>query len=328
MRTKKRILLVGIVILMYQLFISGTVAAKEREYPEKAVRFLVGYAPGSVFDLSARALSKVAPKYLGKPLVVVNMPGAASTVALNELVKSTPDGYTIASASTGYSSTTIHQQKVPFDPKIPRPVLGYWDMRHGLFVRADSPYARLEELIDYGKKVPGGIKYGHSGKGIVTHLMGMALFKNANVTATDVPYKGSNDVVQAVIGGHILSGVTDISAVKQHVGSGTLKLVVVFLDERAEDFPEVPSSKEKGYVDVSVLNPIGFISIHKDTPLDRVETLHRALKKTIEDTEFREIMANIGQKCRYISPEMVEEKILKSERLGVPLLKELNLFVQ
>ena len=85
----------------------------------------------------------MAPKYLEKPLVVVNMPGAGSTTALNELAKSTPDGHTIGLMTSTYKSMTIHQQKIPFDPKILRPFLGYAELRQVLFTRADSPYAKL-----------------------------------------------------------------------------------------------------------------------------------------------------------------------------------------
>lgn len=326
MKRNKKVLLVTLVA--FQLIASGFVRAEEKEYPEKAVQIIVGYVPGSILDLGARAFSKVAPKYLGKPVVVVNMPGAASTVACNELAKSTPDGHTLAVVSTGYPSMTIHQQKVPFDPKTIIPVLGFEELRELLFVRADSPFTTFEELVAYGRKNPGAIKYAHAGKGLAPHLMGILLFRSANIKATDVPYRGSAELVPAVIGGHIVSGITDVSGVKEHVQGGTLRVLATFTNKRLKEWPEVPTPQEKGYADVSPLNPLLCLYIHKDTPANRVKKLHDLMKKTVEDPEFVKILDSIGQKSEYVSSETVKEVVLKAENLGVPLLKELGLFVK
>lgn len=256
------------------------------------------------------------------------MPGASATVSANELVGSTPDGYTISSLTTGYFGLTIHQQKVPFDPKIIKPLLGYWEYSHVLFIRADSPYAKLSDLITYGQKNPGAIKYGLPGRGTGPHLMGILFFRSADIKATDVPFKGTSENVQAVIGGHVTVGVDDFAPMKQFVRAGTVKVLVAFLDQRHKDLPEVPTSQEIGYPDLSMLNPLGVICIHRDTPPDRVAKLHDALKKTVEDHELKKIFDDMGQKSRYIPPKIVEETIVKVEKIGVPLLKEFKLFIE
>ena len=326
MKTNKKIYLIIFLVFFFQLFSSEVVRAAE--YPDKPIKFLVGYVPGSVADLGARIIAKVASKHLDKPLVVVNMPGASSTVSLNELAKSPPDGHTIAWMASTYKSLTVHQQKIPFDPKILKPLLGYAEFRFVLFVQGGSPYARLEDFIAYGQKNPGAIKYGHSGKGATNHLTGMLFFRSANINAIDVPYQGTAEFIQAVIGGHIMAGVLDVSGIKQHVSAGTLKPVVALVRQRLKELPEVPTPQEKGYADVSSLNTIICVTIHRDTSLDRVTKLHDALKKTVEDPDFVKMMDEIGQKSGYISPGNLEEAISKSEKAGVPLLKELGLFVE
>lgn len=326
MNTKGRILSAIFFIFILQFSISERIEAKV--YPEKPIQFLVGFVPGSVTDLSARAISKVASKYLEQPLVVVNMPGAASTVALNELAKSPSDGHTIGLMTTAYRSLIVHQQKVPYDTKILKPLLGYAEFRHVLFVKGDSPYAKLEDLISFGQKNPGAIKYGHSGKGTSIHIQGVLFFKGANIKATDVPYKGSAEYVQAVLGGHITAGIIDISGIKQHISAGTLKPVVAFLDQRMKDFPQIPTSKEKGFADVSALNPLVSLCMHKDTPPDRAKKLHDALKKVVEDPEFTKILDDMGLKWGYTTGEAVEEVISKAENVSLPLLKELKLMVE
>jgi len=326
MKTEKNIGLAILFVITFQVFTVGLIEAKEEEYPEKPIQFLVGYAPGSLSDLAARAISRIAPKYLGKPTVIVNMPGASSTVALNELAKSAPDGHTIATMTHSYKALTVHQQKIPFDPKILKPVLGFAEYRMVLFVRGDSPFAKLEDFVAYGQKNREAITYGHAGRGVTTHLAGELFFRSANIKATDVPYKGAT--WQGVAGGHILAAVTDTYGLKQHVSAGTLRILVSFVDQRLKEFPDVPTSQEKGYADVSSLNSLLCVAVHRDTPIDRAKKLHEALKKVVEDPEFVKIMGDIGLKCGYIPPETLEETISKTEKLGFPLLKELKLFIQ
>ena len=328
MKTKEKIILKVFVISLFGLCTLGIVEGKEREYPEKPIQLIVGYSAGSVSDLSARALARVASKYLEKPLVVVNMPGAAATVASNELVKSVPDGHTIISLTTGYFAYAIHQQKVPFNPKLIKPVLGYWEYSHIMFTRTESPYTRLEDLITFGQKNPGAVKFSHPGRGSGPHLMGLVFFKSANIRAVDVPFKGSGENVSAVLGGHTTVGIDDFAPAKQNIKAGTLKALVACTDQRRKDLPDVPTTKEKGFADVSIFNPLGIICIHKDTPVERTSKLHNALKKAVEDPELIKIFDDMGQRSIYNTPETVENTISRVEKLAVPLLKELNLFIE
>jgi len=303
--------------------------AGAKDYPEKPIKLLVGLAPGSSLELSARALSKVAPKYLGTPVVVVNMPGAAQTVAFNELAKAPPDGYTIGLVPTSYKSITIHTQKVPFDPRILKILLGYAQFESVLLVRADSRYGKFEDFIAYGRENPGSIKFGHSGRGIASYFIGVLLFKNANVKAGDVPFKGgTSEIVAAVLGGHVMAGVNAFSGVEQHIKAGTLKALVTITDRRLKGLPDVPTLKELGYPDLSAFNTFLSVGVHKDTPVDRMKKLHDALKDTILDPDLDKILKGMGMNSEYISAETLEKGILDVERMAIPLLKELKLFVE
>jgi tripartite-type tricarboxylate transporter receptor subunit TctC len=324
---RKKWLLVFLSLVLSQFF-ALVVVAKEGAYPEKEIRFLCGYSPGSVSDLNARMIAKIASKYLQKPLVVVNMAGAAGTPAVNELIKSAADGYTILTLTTGYFAYTRHSQKIPFDSNWIKPLMGYWEYSHVLFTRGESGYTRIQDLIAYGKKNPGAIKYGIPARGIGPHFMGALMFKNTDVKAVDLPFKGSSENAQAVIGGHAIVGIDDFAPVKHHVKAGTLKALVAFLDQRHKDLPDVPTTKELGYGDLAILNPLGIICVHKNTPSDRAQKIHDLMKKVTEDPEFKQMCDEMGQRCKYISPQTVTEAISRSEKLTVPMLKELNLFVQ
>jgi len=317
-----------VAFVVFSFFWSPDVYAQQKAYPEKEIKFLVGFTPGSALDLSVRAVSKVATKYLGKPLVVVNMPGAAQTVALNELVRSAPDGYTIAMTTNTYKVLTAHEQKMPFDPSLLKTVMGYAEFRHVLFVKGDSPFSTVEDLIAYGRKNPGAIKFGHSGRGVVPHLMGLIFFREAKVRAIDVPYTGSAEYIQAVIGGHIPTGIAEISGMKSLVQAGTVKLLLTYTDRRLKEFPSVPTAKEKGYADLNPFNSLISVCVRRDTPADKINTLNEAFKKGVEDPEYAKMLDEMGLVGRYMSAQMVDESTRKLDALATPLLKELNLFVQ
>lgn len=297
-------------------------------YPEKEIRVVVGFPPGSAIELSARAIVQVATKYVKTPLIVVNLPGAAQSIAMAELVKSPADGYTIAVTTDGYKSLTIHTQKLRFDPGNIHIVGGFARFRHVLFVKGDSPYAQFEDFVALGRRNPSAIEYAGSGEGSAPDLIGKVFFRDLKQRATYVPYKGSNEYVQAVIGGHVLSGIIDISGVSRYVKSGALKLVVVFADQRLDEFPDVPTTREKGLSDLNILNSIIGVAAHKDTPPERFAFLADAFKKAAEDPEFAALAHKMGLKAVYTSPQAAAEGLKKTENVGVPLLKALGLYVE
>lgn len=310
------------------LLFSAGLARGAEVYPEKEIRVIVGFPPGSAVELSVRAIVQVAAKYVKRPLVVLNMPGGAQTIAMAELVRSAPDGYTIAMTTDGYKSLTIHQQKLRFDPNAIRIVAGYARFTHVLFVKGDSPYAQYDQFIAYGRKNPEAMNYSGSGEGSAPDLIGKVFFRDTSLRATYVPFKGSNEYIQAVMGGHVLSGIIDISGVRRHVKSGALKLVVVFADQRLEEFPDVPSSREKGLSDLNIFNSILCIAVHKDTPPEKFAFLHDAFRKATEDPDFRKLAQDMGLKAVYTSPQAAEQGIQKTGAAGIPLLKGLGLFVE
>lgn len=304
------------------------VAPAVAQQTEKPVRFLVGFPAGALTDLSARTLASVASRYLEQQVLVVNLPGAAGSLAINELVKQPADGYTIAMMTTSYKAIVVHQQKPPFDLAELKTLLGYAEFRQLLFVKGDSPFAKFDDLIAYGHKNPGAIKFGHSGTGTSLHLQGMLFFRSAGIDAPDIPFKGSNDYLNAVLGGHLPAGIIDIAGVRQLARAGTVKLVVAFVAQRFPEFPEVPTAQEKGFPGLEVFNPQVAVMIRNGAPPDRMRKLHDALKRATEDPEFIKNLDVIGLKGGYIAPEAVDDTVSKAEAKAIPILKELKIYVR
>jgi tripartite-type tricarboxylate transporter receptor subunit TctC len=303
-------------------------AQSPAQFPEKPIRFILGFAAGGPTDLSVRALAAAASRQLGQPMVVANMTGAGGTLAMAELARAPADGYLVAMHTSSYKAMTAHTQKLAFDLDEVRTLLGYAEFRHLLFVKADAPWGSIEDLIAYGRANPGAIKFGHVGPGTSLQLQGQLFFRSVGVQVTDVPYRGSSEFTNAVLGGHVNLAFIDIAGIRALARAGTVRLLVTITPQRFPEFPDVPTALEKGIQGPELFNPLVGVAIRKGTPPDRVKRLHDALRRATEDPEFVKALNDIGLKGGYIAPEAFDETVTRAEARAVPLLKELKLTAQ
>lgn len=301
------------------------VPAAGAQYPDKPVRFILGFATGGPTDLSVRALAAAAAKQLGQPVVVQNMPGAAGALAMGELARQPADGYTISMITSSYKSFVAHQQKPAFDLGEIQTLLGYAEFRHLFFVKADSPMASFEDLVKHGKANPGALKFGHVGNGSSLQLQGLSFFRAAGMQVTDVPYRGSAEFTNAVLGGHVDIALIDIAGIRQLARAGTVRLLVTATPQRLADFPDVPTALEKGIEGPELFNPLVGVAARRGTPPERWKRLHDALRRATEDPDFTRAMNDIGLKHGYLAPEAFDSITARAEAKAVPLMKDLKL---
>ena len=298
------------------------------QFPDRPIRFILGFAAGGPTDLSVRALAAAATKQLGQPLVVSNLTGAGGTLAMAELARSPADGYTISMNTSSYKAMTAHTQKLAFDLAELKTLLGYAEFRHILFVRGNAPWNSYEELVAYGRANPGALKFGHVGPGTSLQLQGLLFFRSAGVQVTDVPYRGSSEFTNAVLGGHVDAAFIDIAGIRALARAGTAKLLVTITPQRFPEFPDVPTALEKGIQGPELFNPMVGVAIRRSTPPDRVRRLHDALRRATEDPDFVKALNDIGLKSGYIAPEAFDETESRAEARAVPLLRDLKLIAQ
>lgn len=300
-------------------------AAQAQQFPDKPIRFVLGFATGGPTDLSVRALAAAGAKQLGQPLVVQNMPGAAGALAMAEIARQPADGYTISMITSSYKAIVAHQQKPSFDLAEVQTLLGYVEFRHLFFVRNDSPITSFDELLKQGRASPGALKFGHVGFGSSLQLQGLSFFKGAGIQVTDVPYKGSAEFTNAVLGGHVDIALIDIAGVRQLARAGTVRLLVTNTDRRFPDFPDVPTALEKGIEGPELFNPMVGVAIRRGTPPERVKRLHDALRRATEDPDFIKAMNDIGLKNGYVAPEAFDSFVSRAEARALPLMKEMGM---
>lgn len=311
-------------IRMLCLALALVPAAALAQFPERPIRFLIGFATGGPTDLSVRALAAAGAKQLGQNMVVQNMPGAAGALAMAELARSPADGYTVAMITSSYKAIVAHQQKPSFDLAEVRTLLGYVEFRHLFFVKADSPLKSFEELVRFGRANPGAIKFGHVGNGSSLQLQGLTFFRGTGVQVTDVPYKGSAEFTNAVLGGHVDIALIEIAGIRALARAGTVRLLVTNTPQRFPEFPDVPTALEKGIQGPELFNPLVGVAVRRGTPPEIEKRLHDALRSATLDPEFVKAMDAIGLKHGYMSAADFDSFVSRAEARAVPLMKEMN----
>jgi tripartite-type tricarboxylate transporter receptor subunit TctC len=314
------------ILVTLSLGVMSVQYSQGKEYPTKPVEILVTYGPGGTSDLVARQVAEIAKKYLGQPLIVTNRPGAGGTTGVSEIISSKPDGYKIIYMPNNYIATTVKTQKIPFDPNFIVPLINFVEVKQGFIVKSDSRWKTLRQLLDYGKQNPGKLRWNHAGRGIGSYLSASLILKRAGVEAIDIPYKSSPEQISALLGGHVDFAAMVYATGKTHMKAGSIRYLVMFSNQRYADPPDVPCAAELGFPE-HIITYSG-IYVHKDTPEDIKKTLFEAFKKTHEDPEFKKGIEVIGEEIRFGGPEFIRESIKRMEEAGVPVLKELGLYVE
>jgi tripartite-type tricarboxylate transporter receptor subunit TctC len=298
--------------------------SRAQGFPEKEIRIVTGFPAGSAAELSLRALVHSAQKYVDKPLIIINKPGGGQSIAMQELISAPADGYTIGMVTDTFIGMTYYQYKLRFEADDIQPMVGYAQFRHVLFVKADSPYRKYEDFVAQAKREP--VTYGGTGVGTTPDMLGKIFARALGLKLTYIAFKGSNEYVPSVMGGHVTSGIVDISGVAKQLEQGNLAGVVVFGNERLAEFPNIPTTAEKGVkTDLSMFNSVLTIVANRKAPADRTRVLQEAFTKAANDPEFRKSAAAAGLHAAVFDSAQLRKRIEAARQLSIPLMKEMNL---
>ena len=263
-------------------------ARAQASFPTKPITLLIPFAAGGSTDVTARTLATLAEKTLGKPIVVVNRPGATGATALTELSRAAPDGHTIAAINEIAVAIAPHMQKVAFDPmKDFTPILNYGVYTTFIAVPADSPFKSLKELVDYAKANPKIVTVGVPGIGSSAHLGMSRIMADNKTEVTFVPFPGGAPTTAAVMGRHV-SVASASGEVLPHVKSGKLRVLAMFEDSKLKAFPDMQTVRELGYR----WNLNSWVGIGGPAGMDPAvtNTLYEAFRKAMEAPEFKATM--------------------------------------
>jgi len=293
------------------------------KYPTKPITVIVPFAAGGSTDMLARALERSALKHLGQSLIVVNMPGGAMTIGMNELAGAKPDGYTIGVVGSSAILQPLYGETRYHYPTALEPLVNVVSSSVMIISLADQPWGNLNELISYAKEHPGEIKVGHSGLGTTVHITEEMFAKEAGIAIKQVPFKGESEAIAALLGGHVqLIGVFSPPAIKEHVKNGTIRILGVAEENRLTipGFENVPTFKEQGInVAFSFWNGI---AAPKGMPPAEKSRLTAGLKKMINDPEFKKNMAELGMEVQYLGPDEFSARWIEDNAKLTKTVKE------
>lgn len=298
-------------------------AAAAEKFPVNPITGLVGFPPGGSTDLIARALGGVMKKHLGQPLVVINRTGGVGTIAVTELVKAKPDGYTVCVCPIGPLTTQPHLADLPYTEKDYVPIIHIAKFVGVLSVRSDAPWKTIQELLAHVRANPGRVRVSHAGVGTVNHLGLEELKLLANLDLIGVPTVGGGPAVVAMLGGHVEASVHNTNEVVAQVEAGKARVLGVFDEKRNPRFPQVPTFKEIGY-DVQVPN-FYLIVVPNGTPPDIIRTLHDGFKKAMEDPAFVAAADKLVFDLEYLGPEDAARKLARAFAKNGELIRKLGL---
>lgn len=255
----------------------GAVNASAGDYPDHPIRLLVPGAAGGGMDVVARLVANTIGKTLKQAVVVENKPGAAGDIAVNQLAKSPPDGYTIVLGQT--SQLAINPSlygNLPYDPiKDFVPVVLLADAPNVVVVPADLPYKSLADVVAAAKKLPDGMDVTTPGIGTVSHLTAELFARSACIKLRHIPSRGANSALIDVAAGRIPLMLSSIPTALGLIQSGKLRAIAVSALARSPVLPDVPTIAEQGYPGFNAGTWYGLL-VPAGTPADVVARLNEA----------------------------------------------------
>jgi tripartite-type tricarboxylate transporter receptor subunit TctC len=265
---------------------AGLSAARaQSDYPNKPVRLIVGFIPGSSADITARVLGSRMSQLLGQQIVVENKPGAGSSLAAEYVARSPKDGYTLFVASSANITNAAINPKLSFDiAKDFAPIALVNNTAVILVAHPAVGVTSLKELIALAKTKPGEINYASTGVGTAPHLSGELLNMRAGLKLVHVPYQGSPQAATDLLAGRVQIMFSPASAVVAQVESGQLKVLASATAQRAGILPDVPTMAEAGMPDFVTAIWFGLMA-PAGTPREIVDKLARAATEAAKSPE-------------------------------------------
>ncbi|HZR69452.1 MAG TPA: tripartite tricarboxylate transporter substrate binding protein [Burkholderiales bacterium] len=259
-------------------------------YPAKPVHLIVPYPAGGVVDGLMRGIAQPVSETLGQPVIVDNRPGANTIIALEACARAAPDGYTICSSSSdGMSFNPWLYSKLPYDPERDFAPITQLVWVNGVIVAgAKVPYGTVADMVAYARANPGKVNFASFGIGSTPHFFLEWFRKQGNVDIVHVPYKGSAQIIPALLSGEADATFIAMGIVLPMIASGRMKALAVTGAERSPYLPEVSTLAEQK-MDPKIQNWFGVFAPAR-TPVVIVERLNAELVRALGNPKFREFL--------------------------------------
>ena len=308
-----------IIVTSAILVLALTFPSVAADYPTKAITIINPNAPGGQFDVLGRAFAVSAEKLSGKPVVVVNKPGAGNLVGALAGAQAAPDGHTLTMIATGLTNGIEWERANGRTPPVTQndfTCVGTVVVNFPIvLVPYDSPWKTLTDMINDCKAKPNFYAFSSGGLYGGSHMPAEVLLKAARITARHVPYQGGGPSLVALVGKHVDFATNFLPACISLIKGNKLRALAIQADARLKVLPDVPTVKELG-IDASYFNWIGF-GIPRKTPKDISERVEEMMVKVTKDKAFVDTVETTGDDVTFMTGEKLS-KLWESEadRIG------------
>ena len=272
---------------------AGVVPSSAADYPNRPVRWLIGFSAGGPVDIVARIMSQWLSEHFGQQFVVENRAGSGGNIAAAAAVNSTPDGYTLLFVAPNNAISASLYKKLPYDfIRDTVPVASIMQLTNMLVVTNALPARNVQEFIDYCKANPGKVSFASSGNGTSVHMSAELFKAMTKIEMVHIPYRGSAIAFPDIISNKVQLIFDNLPSALEQARAGTVRAIGVTSPQRWPGVPDVPAIAET----VPGFESVGFygISAPKGTPPEIVEVLNKAVGEALKDPKLVAKLSDIG----------------------------------
>lgn len=299
-------------------------AAVAADFPTKPVRLVVPFPPGGTLDIVGRMLARQLQAGWGEPVIVENRGGAGSTIGVDHVAKSAPDGYTLVLNAATPMVTVVHLQKVPYD--LTRDLVGVAQtaqIDYALAVGPRSGVTNVKELVERARAQPGKLNYAGAGTGSGMHMY-MELLKNAaRIDITNIPYKGNGPAMNAMLAGEVDMIFDTILSIIPHAKAGKVRPLMVSSAKPAPTLPGVPTM-DSLYPGSSIDGWHGVFA-PAATPKDVVDKIAENIRKAVLSPPMAGRLRELGFEPTGMGSERFNELVRRDSARWAKIIRDNNI---
>jgi tripartite-type tricarboxylate transporter receptor subunit TctC len=291
-------------------FIASAMPSAAQTYPSRPVTMVVPFPPGGNTDLMARALQTELSKALNQSVIISNKGGAAGTIGVQDLLKTEPDGYTIAMTPNNPITAQPHfNRNLRYNMDSFRYVCLTYYTPYVLIAGPKAPFKTFKEFVAFAKAKPENVVFGHPGVAGQPHLVMLGVLKAIGADGLGVPFQGAGPMSHALLGGTIMA-ITESPPVAK---ASNLPILAALTDQRIPGLPDVPTMKELGFPALG-FSAGGLIAPAK-TPDAAINALEKACATATAAPEYKAIVERLGAEPRYL-PGVAFRKMFEADSVA------------
>jgi len=303
--------------------------AAVQDYPNRSITLIVPYPPGGGVDAMARIVGEKLSASLGAQVVVDNRGGGGGNIGTRAVARAQPDGYTLLLGHTGTISINPSlYANAGYDPRADFAPIGLMaSMPVALLAHPSFPAKTIGEVIALAKREPGKLSIGTSAIGTGGYLSAELFKSMADLDVTIVPYKGTGQVMNDLLGGHVPVAFGVLPPALGNLNAGTLRAIAVLSHTRSGLLPDVPTADESGFPGFESVLHYGLLA-PAGTPKPVIERLNKELRALVANEDVRNRIRSEGGDAMTSTPQEYADDIDREEKKWGALIRKLNLKVE